>query len=642
MHKKEILFLGDDREKGTKRDRKKWFRGILQRLQFIFCLLVEGALIVGVMYGEKGNAVILGLLVAMQIALWVWLHGKPGTGMLGKKRGTEYGRRKSVSIGISLCVAAFVALAAVLFRPVAYYNAVYRAEGHVTALLQNAGEKKRLSTSGRINRGNLYPTEDVQLELAMSEAPTEPLYLRGFSGGDYAGNGWETADEEELFGEIADIMNWEEWTGWIRWMYYSMYFILNSDNHQASERVLHIAHPNDDYSRVYVPYYSWSRQFRRGSNRNGGDGYEFEYYEENDMGITWEGETHLGEAREWYNSLQRACLEAAEDVYTRVPENLLPRLTALAEENPREGLDEVTAFIAYTLQDMASYTLTPGRPPVNEDIVEYFLFENGQGYCQHFAATATLLYRLYGIPARYVSGYMLQPSDFRLQDGIWRAEATDRSAHAWTEIFLEDYGWTPVEVTPTANRQMVISYPGLDSTLLQSLTDRERQDVTAEKSIVGRETETDAEWDEGYSVLFDVGKYRDFWLVLGSCLLCFVLFLPIAVDYRRLRYRNRVWRMDCKEVYARMMRLLHDAGYFPDLEGWEREFPERAAEVFPDVAREEFCRQQEIVLQDVYGEILPGEEDTQYVRWMYFKVAEVVLGRMKGYRKGLFRYWKRY
>ena len=91
-----------------------------------------------------------------------------------------------------------------------------------------------------------------------------------------------------------------------------------------------------------------------------------------------------------------------------------------------------------------------------------------------------------------------------------------------------------------------------------------------------------------------------------------------------------------------MMRLLHDAGYFPNLEGWEREFPERAAEVFPEVEREEFCRQQEIVLQDVYGEILPGEEDTQYVRWMYFKVAEVVLGRMKGYRKGLFRYWKRY
>ena len=54
-----------------------------------------------------------------------------------------------------------------------------------------------------------------------------------------------------------------------------------------------------------------------------------------------------------------------------------------------------------------------------------------------------------------------------------------------------------------------------------------------------------------------------------------------------------------------MMGLLHAAGYFPDLQGWEREFPERAAEAFPELAREELCRQQKIVMRDVYGEIPP-------------------------------------
>lgn len=67
------------------------------------------------------------------------------------------------------------------------------------------------------------------------------------------------------------------------------------------------------------------------------------------MGIVWDGETRLGEAREWYRSLQGACLEVVEDAYTRVPEELLPRLAAFAEENPREGLEEVTAFIGYAL-----------------------------------------------------------------------------------------------------------------------------------------------------------------------------------------------------------------------------------------------------------------------------------------------------
>lgn len=154
---------------------------------------------------------------------------------------------------------------------------------------------------------------------------------------------------------------------------------------------LYITHPDGDYSNVYIPYYSRSRWFWRGNESPREEGYECEYYESKDMDIIWEGQTHLGEDKEWYRLLQGAYLEAMQEAYTRVPEELLPGLTAFVYENPREGLEEVSAFIAYTLQDMASYTLTPGRPPVNEDIVEYFLFENGRGYCQYFAAAATLL-----------------------------------------------------------------------------------------------------------------------------------------------------------------------------------------------------------------------------------------------------------
>lgn len=512
---------------------------------------------------------------------------------------------------------------------------------YAEAMFRNLRGGNGQDSLGAVNRGNQYRTGEVQLKLAASEVPTEPLYLRGFAGGDYVGNGWEAADEEAMFGEIARILDWEQWIGMIGGMYHSMYFVLNFDlDDGVSERTLHITHADADYGRVYIPYYSRSRWFWRESGGPGEEGYECEYYEKKDMAVTWEGQTRLGEAKEWYRLLQGAYQEAMRSAYTQVPEELLPRLTALVDDNPREGLKEVTAFIAYVLQDMASYTLTPGRPPVNEDIVEYFLFENGQGYCQHFAAAATLLYRLYGVPARYASGYVVQPSDFRLQDGIWRADVTDVSAHAWTEIFLEDYGWTPVEVTPTDDGQLAISYPGLDSAVLRSLTDLERLDGTAGKSPGDRDS--DAEWDEGYSVLFDVGKHRDFWLVSGSCLFCFLLSLPVLLDYHRLRCRDKLRRADCREVYAGMMKLLHDAGYFPDMEGWERAFPKMAAEVFPEVTEEELRRQQGIIMGKVYGETLPREEEAQYVRWVYFRMAEAVLCRMKGYRRLLFRYWKRY
>lgn len=640
MDKKEILFLGADEKKGAKKGWKDRLMGLLQRLQALFCFLGESAMIAGVLYGEKWNALLLGPLVIVQIALWVWLYGNPGTGVLGKKRVAGYGRKKSVLIGLCLCAVTFFALAAVLFRPAAYYDAVYQAEGNVAALLGNPGGGDGLSSSGRINRGNLYRTGEARLEVSVSEVPAESLYLRGFSGGDYIGNGWKEADGEELFSEIADIMDWHERTEWLAWMYYTMYPALNYDRVQTMGRLLHITHPNGDYSSFYIPYYGWSRRFWQ--SRNNEDGYDCGYYEKSEMDITWDGDTHLGEAREWYRALQDAYLEAAEGIYTQVPEELVPRLAAFTDEAPREGLEEVTAFISYTLQSMTSYTLTPGRPPVNMDIVEYFLFENGQGYCQHYAAAATLLYRLYGIPARYASGYVVQPSDFMLRDGTWIAEVTDMSAHAWTEIFLEDYGWTPVEVTPAADGRLSISYPGLDMALFQSLTDRERLDGAAEKSLVVRGVETDSEWDEGYSVLFDVGKYRDLWLVTGTCLSCLALFLPFFLDYRRLRCRNRLWQADCKKVYAGMITLLHDAGYFQNLGGWEKEFPQRAAQTFSEIAEDEFCRQQGIVLREIYGEIPPGEAEAQYVRWMYFRVADAVMGRMKRHRRAVFRYWKQY
>ena len=147
-------------------------------------------------------------------------------------------------------------------------------------------------------------------------------------------------------------------------------------------------------------------------------------------------------------------MSAAETLYTSVPTGQLPRLAALCADNPRQNTEDITSFILDTLRSRAVYSTTPGLAPLNEDIVEYFLFENGEGYCVHFAAAATLMYRLYGIPARYASGYMVQPEDFEQQeDGLYHALVTDAEAHAWTELFVENQGWTPVEVTPAAEAE---------------------------------------------------------------------------------------------------------------------------------------------------------------------------------------------
>jgi protein-glutamine gamma-glutamyltransferase len=100
----------------------------------------------------------------------------------------------------------------------------------------------------------------------------------------------------------------------------------------------------------------------------------------------------------------------------------------------RRALEWVRAEFAYTLE-----TPLPGRHAVDE-----FLFEQKQGYCEHFSSAFVVLMRAAGIPARVVTGYA---GGYRNAFGdYWVVRRMD--AHAWAEVWLPQRGW--VRVDPTA------------------------------------------------------------------------------------------------------------------------------------------------------------------------------------------------
>lgn len=258
---------------------------------------------------------------------------------------------------------------------------------------------------------------------------------------------------------------------------------------------LNIQHTAGGIRPLYTPYYSrWD--YQRDYQQDGASeqaaarlpGYSFQYYEQQDMDVDWTRQTReMEESAEWFRQIQDIYMEEIQTVYTQVPKEEVRSLAALCREHPASDLADATSVILSVLENSTSYTLTPGSAPVNTDIVEYFLFDSQEGYCVHYASAATLMYRLYGIPARYGAGYAVQPSDFvRQEDGTWVAEVTDESAHAWTEIFLEDYGWTPVEVTPASDGSMLASYPGFDAAA--AVLPQVRVDRLSERGRDGEET----------------------------------------------------------------------------------------------------------------------------------------------------------
>ncbi|WP_069988659.1 transglutaminaseTgpA domain-containing protein [Massilioclostridium coli] len=144
------------------------------------------------------------------------------------------------------------------------------------------------------------------------------------------------------------------------------------------------------------------------------------------------------------------------DTYTQLPEHLRNELLQYLEQNGLESSSREldSRFISDVLRLVHSsnrYTLTPGDTPEGEDFITYFLFQNHQGYCRHFASAVTALFRAAGIPARYVEGYTVSPTNAQNKDGWYNIP--DSSAHAWVEIYSSGIGWIPIEATPgTDNR----------------------------------------------------------------------------------------------------------------------------------------------------------------------------------------------
>ncbi|MDR0904274.1 MAG: transglutaminase domain-containing protein [Ruminococcus sp.] len=104
-------------------------------------------------------------------------------------------------------------------------------------------------------------------------------------------------------------------------------------------------------------------------------------------------------------------------------------------------------FIHAWLRDNCEYNIDVGEMPADKDFALYFLNEKREGFCQHFASSATLLCRAAGIPARYVTGFIISPSDYAVPSADGSVTVKDSRAHAWTEVYVNGYGWMPLDFT---------------------------------------------------------------------------------------------------------------------------------------------------------------------------------------------------
>lgn len=143
----------------------------------------------------------------------------------------------------------------------------------------------------------------------------------------------------------------------------------------------------------------------------------------------------------------RDLAESHREAALQLPEKISPRLKQLTDSwEAAAQTDEQIAQLAiqYIQTQGFTYTLEPGEY-IADDPLEEFYLRRRTGFCEHFAASFATLMRMAGIPSRLVIGYL--GGEYSDHNGGYLI-IKQSDVHAWTEVWLERYGW--VRVDPTA------------------------------------------------------------------------------------------------------------------------------------------------------------------------------------------------
>lgn len=93
----------------------------------------------------------------------------------------------------------------------------------------------------------------------------------------------------------------------------------------------------------------------------------------------------------------------------------------------------------------SAFEYSPGSTDAHSPIEE--ILETGRGVCQDYAHVMAAVARLWGIPSRYVSGYLGPPAG----DASFRDEGVaSGQSHAWVECWFPELGWTAFDPTNDA------------------------------------------------------------------------------------------------------------------------------------------------------------------------------------------------
>ncbi len=269
----------------------------------------------------------------------------------------------------------------------------------------------------------------AKFRLYSIDEPTR-VYLREKSYGDYTGSGWKKA--------VSCDIN----------IVHNPQFLAGSQLHSYPNVSSHLFTINmADFCPTLAPYYMhYNQELSVGFTGNdvkmefSGDSYST--YIAPDIEIPFNIQPGYN-YNSWVKQYEPKYRKFVYENYLSIPDSTKSAMLDIAaangiKANSKNVILDVKEYISHA----AVYKLDIEEFPNGVDKAVYFLTVTKEGYCQHFASAATLMYRALGIPARYTVGFASTA-----YPGNQETSVVGDDAHAWVEVYIDGTGWIPVEVT---------------------------------------------------------------------------------------------------------------------------------------------------------------------------------------------------
>ena len=115
--------------------------------------------------------------------------------------------------------------------------------------------------------------------------------------------------------------------------------------------------------------------------------------------------------------------------------------------NIHKAKDPLTSLILWNRLLFCIFQYSPKSTHVHSNIDE--ILQTKRGVCQDYSQVMIGIARFFGIPARYVSGYLYEKPEDQLT-------SENRESHAWLECYIPSLGWLGFD--PTNNKRAGCEY----------------------------------------------------------------------------------------------------------------------------------------------------------------------------------------